>query len=223
MIAVMAARPFVAAPERSGAPRAGVSGSASGSASGADTASLEEARAAELARRALGGDRPALAELLRMHAQPIAALCHHVAGPSDARDAAQASFERIVRELPSFDGARGSFRSWSQTVARNVCRDRLRRRELERAAFAADGAPLTELAATGEADPERLAIARQGTSTLALTLEGLPEKMREALVMFHVGESSYEEIAVALDVPIGTVMTWLHRGRARLRAAIEEP
>lgn len=44
--------------------------------------------------------------------------------------------------------------------------------------------------------------------------------MRAALVMFHVGEASYEEIAQELDVPIGTVMTWLHRGRQRLRAAI---
>lgn len=221
MIAVMAARPFVAAPERS--PRAGVSGAESASGPASEAASVDDARAAELARRALGGDRSALAELLRLHAQPIAALCHHVAGPGDARDAAQASFERIVRELPSFDAKRGSFRSWSQTVARNVCRDRLRRRGLERAAFTADGAPHTELAATGEADPERLAIARQGTSALSRALSDLPEKMREALLMFHVGESSYEEIAVALDVPIGTVMTWLHRGRSRLRAAIEEP
>ena len=45
--------------------------------------------------------------------------------------------------------------------------------------------------------------------------------MRSAIVLFHVHGQSYEEIAAALEVPKGTVMTWLHRGRKRLRAALE--
>ncbi len=45
--------------------------------------------------------------------------------------------------------------------------------------------------------------------------------MRSAIVLFHVHGSSYEEIAATLDVPKGTVMTWLHRGRRRLRDALE--
>ena len=42
------------------------------------------------------------------------------------------------------------------------------------------------------------------------------------MVLFHVHEASYEEIAETLDVPIGTVMTWLHRGRKKLREALPE-
>jgi RNA polymerase sigma-70 factor (ECF subfamily) len=70
-------------------------------------------------------------------------------------------------------------------------------------------------------DAERIALARIESRRLATALETLPEPMRLAIVLFHVHDSSYEEIAAALEVPIGTVMTWLHRGRKRLRAALE--
>jgi RNA polymerase sigma-70 factor, ECF subfamily len=178
---------------------------------------------AALAGQAIAGDRAALAHLLRAHAGDIASVCHHIVGATDARDAAQDSLERIVRELARFDPARGAFRSWALTVARNVCRGRLRRRGLERGSFDREGDDLAASAVGALPDPERLAIAREGASSLARALEGLPEPMRDAVLMFHLGDATYEEIAQTLDVPIGTVMTWLYRGRQRLRAAIEEP
>lgn len=173
-------------------------------------------------RRAAAGDREALSALLRDNAGAIYQLCHHVAGPTDGRDAAQEALERIVRQIAHFDPTRGSFRTWAFAVARNVCRDRLRRRGLERAAFLADGTVQTEIARTDAPDPERHAVARIEAGALARALETLPENVRSALVMFHLHEQSYEEIARTLDVPIGTVMTWLHRGRKRLREALEE-
>lgn len=217
MLAVMAERPAPRAPAMAAA---AISPEGEIAARGVPSS---EAASSELVARAVAGDRTALEALLRAHARDVAALCHHVAGPADARDAAQESLERIVRELARFDATRGGFRGWALTVARNVCRDRLRRRGLERGAFDRDGNEQTARAQGGQPDPERVAIARQGATSLARALEGLPEPMRDAIVMFHVGEASYEEIAAALDVPIGTVMTWLHRGRQRLRAAIEEP
>ncbi len=180
------------------------------------------AAALPLAHRAKGGDRDAIAALLREHGQAIFQLCHHVAGPADGRDAAQEAFERIVSGIGSFDPDRGAFRSWALTVARNVCRDRLRRRGLERAAFLADGEPETVAAPSRTPDPERAALVRADAETLDRALATLPEQMRTALVLFHLHDTSYEEIAAQLDVPMGTVMTWLHRGRKRLRAAVEE-
>jgi RNA polymerase sigma-70 factor (ECF subfamily) len=180
-------------------------------------------RVALLEREAQAGDRRAIELLLREHAALLLTICQHVVGPNDARDALQEALERLVRQLARFDPAEGTFRTWASTVTRNVCRDRLRRRGLERAAFSRDGDEQAGSAPSVGPDPERQAIARQGAGALAEALAGLPAQMRTALMMFHVHEASYEEIARALEVPMGTVMTWLHRGRQRLRSAVEEP
>jgi RNA polymerase sigma-70 factor (ECF subfamily) len=58
---------------------------------------------------------------------------------------------------------------------------------------------------------------------LTRALDDLDEGPREAILLFHVEGMSYRDIAVALEVPIGTVMTWLHRGRAQLRRTLETP
>jgi RNA polymerase sigma factor (sigma-70 family) len=63
---------------------------------------------------------------------------------------------------------------------------------------------------------ERLDADREG-ARLAVGIAALPRKQREALWLYAVAELSYEEIAVALDVPIGTVRTWLHRARETVR------
>jgi RNA polymerase sigma-70 factor (ECF subfamily) len=178
---------------------------------------------AGLPQRAQAGDRRATEQLLREHAALLLSICQHIVGPNDARDALQEALERVVRQLARFDEREGTFRSWASTVTRNVCRDRLRRRGLERAAFSRDGDEQAGSAPSAGPDPERQAIARQGAGALAGALAELPEQMRVALMMFHVHEASYEEIARALEVPMGTVMTWLHRGRQRLRTAVEEP
>ena len=68
--------------------------------------------------------------------------------------------------------------------------------------------------------PENEASLREQLSRLDQALADLDEGPREAIVLFHIEEMSYRDIAAALEVPIGTVMTWLHRGRARLRRAL---
>ena len=177
---------------------------------------------ASLELRAAGGDRRALEALLREHARAIHDVCRFVAGMDDANDATQESLERIVTSIDRFDPARGSFKSWALTVTRNVCRDRLRRRGLERRTFIDAGDETTSYTASSEPGPERIALARIESERLSAALETLPEPMRLAVVLFHVHEATYEEIARTLEVPMGTVMTWLHRGRKRLRAALEE-
>ncbi|AKF05376.1 RNA polymerase sigma factor [Sandaracinus amylolyticus] len=171
--------------------------------------------------RASRGDRRALEALLREHARAVHDLCRYLAGPTEGRDAAQESLEKIVTSIARFDPTKGSFRGWALTLARNVCRDRLRRRGLERRTFVGEGDEVTATTASEAPDVERVALARIESRRLAAALETLPEGMRLAIVLFHVHDSTYEEIATALEIPIGTVMTWLHRGRKRLRVALE--
>lgn len=182
----------------------------------AGTASAETS-AEEQARR---GDRRALERLLKQHAHAIGELCRILCGPEAGRDAAQEALERIVVSIGRYDPQKGSFRAWALTVARNVCRDRLRRRGLERRTFEDPGETGAPEAPSEAPDAERIVLARIESARLFEVLETLPTPMRAAIVLFHVHEASYEEIAAALDVPIGTVMTWLHRGRRRLRAAL---
>lgn len=177
---------------------------------------------ASLEARASGGDRNALEALLREHARAIHDVCRFVAGQADARDATQASLERIVKSIDRFDPDKGTFRTWALTVTRNVCRDRLRRKGLERRHFVNDGDEVTGWVPSEVPGPERVALARIESERLAEALDTLPEKMRLAVVLYHVHGSTYEEIASTLEVPMGTVMTWLHRGRKRLRAALED-
>lgn len=172
--------------------------------------------------RARNGDRRALERLLKTHAHAIAELCRILCGPDHGRDAAQEALERIVVSIRRYDPAKGSFRAWALTIARNVSRDRLRRRGLERRTFEDPGEAGAPEAPSDAPDAERIVLARIESTRLFSALETLPAPMRAAVVLFHVHEASYEEIAAALEVPIGTVMTWLHRGRRRLRAALTE-
>lgn len=177
---------------------------------------------ASLEARASGGDRNALEALLREHARAVHDVCRFVAGKNDAHDATQAALERIVKSIDKFDPDKGTFRTWALTVTRNVCRDRLRRRGLERRTFVSDGDEVTSWQASEAPGPERVALARIESERLLEALDTLPEKMRLAVVLFHMHGSTYEEIASTLEVPMGTVMTWLHRGRKRLRKALTE-
>jgi len=173
------------------------------------------AEADDDAVRAARGDRGALERLLRAHAPAIARICHEMSPPGEGRDATQAALERIVRQVGRFDPERGGFKAWAFQVARNVCRDRARRRRHR------PSAPLLVEPAAREPDPERLADARDRATRLDAALSALPEGMRRAVLAFHVEGRSYAEIARDLDVPPGTVMTWLHRGRRRLREMVD--
>ena len=71
--------------------------------------------------------------------------------------------------------------------------------------------------------PEGEASRREQLSRLERALDDLEEGPRVAIVLFHIEDMSYRDIAAALEVPMGTVMTWLHRGRAQLKRALENP
>lgn len=162
-----------------------------------------------------------LEALLPLSANAVAAVCVAIVGRADAEDAAQECFERIVRGYTSFDPSRGTFVVWASSIARNVCRDRMRRRGLEARLF--DASEDATVLPSNAASPERIALGREVIDRLDDALAGLPERQRTALVLFHLEGLSYEDVANVLDVPIGTVMTWLHRGRAQIRVKMESP
>jgi RNA polymerase sigma-70 factor (ECF subfamily) len=179
---------------------------------------------AALARRAARGDRDAFARLVDLHQRAVLGLCVRLLGPGeDARDAAQECFVRAWGAMASYD-PRQPFAAWALRIARNHCVDLLRRRipssrRVELDARRADGERPELVDVDAQAADERLERARLG-ACVGAAVAALPARYREVIQLFHVEHMSYKDIAGVMDVPVGTVMTWLHRARAMLRAAL---
>src|SRR5215470_12794306 len=168
----------------------------------------------ELARRARRGDAAAFDELVRRFQRPVYRFCWRLLRSGDAEDLAQDTFVRAFLHFERFDPERPVL-PWLVAIARRLCLDLLRRRKVmaraETGLVAGPPAP----------GPEGRASIQEQLSRLDHALAGLDEGPREAIVLFHIEEMSYRDIAAALEVPMGTVMTWLHRGRAQLKRALE--
>jgi len=130
----------------------------------------------------------------------------------DAEDVAQEVFFRVFRSLASWDSTR-PLRPWIFTIAVNRCRTWMGKRKAmpEPADYLADF-------------PDREPPEPPGELTLAIreVVAALRDDFREVFVMFHETGSSYEEIAVAVGRPVGTVKTWLHRARAAVLLQLRE-
>ncbi|HXD96737.1 MAG TPA: RNA polymerase sigma factor [Candidatus Acidoferrum sp.] len=170
----------------------------------------------ELARRARDGDPAAFDELVERFHRPVYRFCWRLLRSSDAEDLVQDTFVRAFVHFERFDPERAVL-PWLIAIARRLCLDLLRRRKVM---ARVETLPVTGPSARG---PEGEASLREQLSRLERALDDLEEGPRVAIVLFHIEEMSYRDIAAALEVPMGTVMTWLHRGRAQLRRALESP
>lgn len=180
---------------------------------------------AVLARAASRGDKLAFAKLVDLHKRSVFGLCVRLLREGEeARDAAQETFVRAYAAISTYDAGQ-PFAPWLLRIARNHCLDQLRRRvpaaaRLELDAEPEDGAPARELADTDSPAADTLLERAQVRTALEAAVATLPPNYREVVHLFHVEQLSYKEIAATLDVPIGTVMTWLHRARGKLRDAL---
>ena len=132
----------------------------------------------------------------------------------DAEDLVQETFLRAYRGFDRFEPGT-NIRAWLFTILHRVRTDAFRR--------AGRSPQTTELVGEGPAVPAPQHALATGNEEVERALAGLPEVFRTAVVLRDVEEMSYEEIASALGVPIGTVMSRIHRGRALLRAALSGP
>jgi RNA polymerase sigma factor (sigma-70 family) len=166
-----------------------------------------------LVAAARAGDREAFGALAgRWHGKLVAHAWRLTGDPEMARDAAQGAWVEIVRGLPRLRDD-SAFAAWAYRIVSRRCAKQVgaavRRREL-----AADLAAMPESA---PAEPgEGLT-----TSRLRAEIARLPAEQRSALALFYLDEMSVAEVAVALDVPLGTVKTRLLHARRKLREAME--
>jgi len=168
----------------------------------------------DLMVRVQAGDSQALAALIDRYRGPLYAFLWRRAGDG-ADDLFQESWIRVSRARDRFDRSR-RFSTWLFQIANNLCRDRWRRLDARRRAFdglreerratGADRVAAPELPADGE---------------LMRMLEGLPDRLREVLVLRHYHDLGEAEIAEVLGIPRGTVKSRLHTAVRAARALLE--
>mgnify|MGYP000288625841 FL=1 len=137
-----------------------------------------------------------------------------LANDQDARDAAQDTLVKVLKNLHRYDPNR-RFSTWVFGIARNTCIDEHRRRK--RRAYDEPG----EIVDT-RPSPHQNAARSQRAAMLGEALKELPPMYREVLVLYHFEHKKYSEIAEILDVPMGTVMNRIFRARRKLRVLYED-
>src|SRR5512137_314257 len=180
---------------------------------------------ASLALSAARGDRKAFTRLVEENKRSVYGLCLRLlADPEEARDAAQEAFTRAFASIESYDLDQ-PFAPWILRIARNHCLDLLRRRLPARARVELDAdeeeGPQRELPDTTSERADDAIEKAQTRQALEKAVAALPANYREVVHLFHVEQLSYKEIASTMGIPLGTVMTWLHRARAQLRSLLE--
>jgi RNA polymerase sigma-70 factor (ECF subfamily) len=151
------------------------------------------------------------AELLPQLRSLFGAAYRMTGNAHDAEDLVQETFLRAYRAFDRFQPGSNA-RAWLHTILHRVRTDMFRRTKRR---------PETvELADQGPATPPPQDALASGREDLERALRALPEAFRTAVVLRDVQELSYAEIAEALGVPVGTVMSRIHRGRALLREAL---
>ena len=165
-----------------------------------------------LIRQCQAGDKDAFGRLVKRFAGRAVGAAYVLLGNrEDALDASQDAFVRAWRNIGRFDG-RSKFYTWYSTVLRNVCISRLRRKR-----HPTTGLEIEPPGPSEQTDPSLLAERNERTERLWKVILELPLNHREILVMSHFQHMAYKEIAAALEVPIGTVMSRLHNARKALR------
>lgn len=170
-----------------------------------------------LVKRAKDGDRQALAVLCERHSPRVEKLARHLLrDPEDARDAAQEALTKLCTRIGQFRGE-SQFSTWLHRLTVNACSD-VAKRQGARACE-----PLLEdRRASTDADPAREADRAELRGELNRCLgEISPEQARVVVLKDAIG-LSFEEIAAAADMPVGTAKCYAHRGRNQLRGKLSD-
>jgi len=178
-----------------------------------------------LAARAAEGEERAFREILRRYERPVFSLLYRMVRDRElAEDLAQEAFVRAFNAIGTYS-PRYKLSSWLFKIANNLAIDHLRKRQLDTVSI--DGAPTavteSEVAQTRleleseDETPEEYAENRELGNQIEAAIGKLRPQYRTATVLRHVEGFSYEEIAGIMDLPLGTVKTYIHRARLELR------
>ncbi len=181
---------------------------------------MEETTDEVLLARTKAGEEAALAALVERFRRPLYGYLHRMLGnAAEAEDVFQETFLRVVKHLPRFEEGR-RVKPWVYAIASNLVKNVYRSRKYrEKTSIDQEneaGEPLSaSLAALSRAPVD---LASEGERALAVrrAVESLSPVSRDALVLFYFQGLAYEEIAQALEVPLGTVKSRIHNALSKL-------
>lgn len=184
----------------------------------------------EVVRHAARGREAAYRELIRRYQRPVFSLIYRMVRDRElAEDLAQETFIKVLNAIDSYR-PEYKFSSWIFKIANNVAIDQLRRRGLN--TLSLDGSPHADNAEAIEAttlqigDPRESQLDEVTSKELGSQIEAaigqLRPEYRSCIILRHIDGRPYEEIAEMLDLPLGTVKTYIHRARNELRILLNE-
>ena len=161
---------------------------------------------AQLVSECLKGVPGASTRLVQQFRERVFGLCYRMLGQrEDAEDATQETFIRVINNLHRWDSER-SFEPWLYTIAGNRCRTRLLKRSKQK-----------EIQLPETMDCAARPRLHTGIfEEIGIAVERLAPHQKEAFRLFHERQLSYLEIAAKLEVPVGTIKTWVHRARRQI-------
>ena len=191
-----------------------------------DLSNLPDADVVALAQR---GREDAFRELVRRYERPVFSLIFRMVHESaTAEDLAQDTFIKVLNHIDKY---RPEFKlsSWLFKIANNVAIDHLRRRQIATISMSgsAHAGTAAEVEATSFdiASDDESALDEMESKELGSAIEKaiarLRPEYRSCILLRHVEGRSYEEIAATLDLPLGTVKTYIHRARHQLRESLD--
>lgn len=183
----------------------------------------------EVIARALEGREAAYRELIGRYERPVFSLIYRLVRDRErAEDLAQDTFIKVLNHLERYDPTY-KFSSWIFKIAHNTALDHLRRKNP--VTLSLDGSPHARTAAeveattltpaSGDENPEEYTASKELGEEIERAIGLLRPEYRTAIVLCHVEGRPYEEIAQIMDVPLGTVKTFIHRARKELMKELE--
>ena len=177
---------------------------------------------------ARAGEEAAYRELIRRYERPLFSLVYRMVRDRElAEDLSQETFVKALNAIESYR-PEFKFSSWIFKIANNAAIDHLRRRELD--TLSLEGSPQAETPEAIEAtalqigdrqeSPLDEVAARELGGQIEAAIAELRPEYRSCILLRHVEGRAYEEIAEILNLPLGTVKTYIHRARNELRQAL---
>lgn len=183
---------------------------------------------ADLVALAQRGREEAFREIVRRYERPVFSIVFRmVRDREQAEDLAQDAFIKVLNHIDRYN-PEFKLSSWLFKIAHNVTIDFLRKRELDTVPIEgsrwADTSEAVEATAlelpSGTESPLQELEAREVGAAIEQAIDRLRPEYRACIMLRHVEGRSYEEIAATLDLPLGTVKTYIHRARKQLQEAL---